>query len=327
VAVARTEYCGQAVTRQGNNAVINRRHKVNSNNLNPNLMRQVSAGGKRASWLWLLASLAVALLLALNPALSAFAAPGDLDLTFSGDGKVTTDFLGNSAIGRAVAIQSDGKIVAAGDNVVSGSNNDFALSRYNADGSLDDSFDADGKVTTDFFGSTDGANAVAIQSDGKIVVAGFADHGASHDDFALARYLSDGSLDTTFDTDGMVVTDFGSTDIAYAVAIQSNGKIVAAGYAGSGTDDFALARFNSNGILDSSFSGDGKVTTDFSGSTDFVQGLVIQGDGKIVAAGASGLDFALARYDSDTPSTPTPTSTPLSTTPTLGRARLSHADN
>src|SRR6187399_2556950 len=100
---------------------------MNSNNLNLSPIHQVSAGGKRQlAWLWLLASLAVALLLALNPALSALAAPGDLDPTFSGDGKVITDFFGGDDIAWALAIQSNGKIVAAGASDVSGSNDDFA---------------------------------------------------------------------------------------------------------------------------------------------------------------------------------------------------------
>ncbi len=335
---------------------------MNSNNPNPNLTRRVSAGGKsKLSRLWLLASLAVALLLALNPALSAFAAPGDLDPTFSGDGKVTTDFLGNGDIARAVAIQTDGKIVAAGYTGVSSSNYDFALSRYYTDGSLDSTFGTGGKVTTDFFASTDQALAVAIQTDGKIVAAGTADHGANSFDFALARYNSNGSLDTTFSGDGKLVTNFlGASDEAFAVAIQTDGKIVAAGYAqgpsrgyfalarynsngsldttfgggvglvttdfrvsaggysmaiqsngkivvagvvdlGGGNQDFALARYNPNGTLDPTFSGDGEVTTDFFGSTDQANALAIQTDGKIVVAGyarhgANSFDFALARY-------------------------------
>ena len=109
---------------------------------------------------------------------------------------------------RSVAIQSDGKIVAAGysDN---GSNDDFALVRYNTDGSLDTSFDSDGKVTTAIGSGTDQAFSVAIQSDGKIVAAGYSDNG-SNDDFALVRYNTDGSLDTSFDSDGKVTTAIGS---------------------------------------------------------------------------------------------------------------------
>ena len=102
--------------------------------------------------------------------------------------------------------------------------------RYNTDGSLDTSFDSDGKVTTAIGSGNDYACSVAIQSDGKIVVAGYSDNG-SNDDFALVRYNTDGSLDTTFDSDGKVTTAIGSgDDQAFSVAIQSDGKIVAAGY-------------------------------------------------------------------------------------------------
>jgi uncharacterized delta-60 repeat protein len=244
---------------------------------------------------------AVALVIAIaNPAA---APPGDLDPTFDGDGRVTTDFAGDFDLANAVAIQGDGKIVAAGDTFVSGSGDDFALARYNTDGSLDTTFDGDGKVTTDFAGGFDAAFGVAIQGDGKIVAAGVAVVSGTGD-FALARYNTDGSLDTSFDGDGKVTTAFGSsTDEAFAVAIQGDGKIVAAGGAVLfGGTDFALARYNTDGSLDTGFDGDGKVTTDFAGITTEARAVAIQGDGKIVAAGTafiSGGDFALARYNTD----------------------------
>ena len=102
--------------------------------------------------------------------------------------------------------------------------------RYNTDGSLDTSFNSDGKVTTAIGSANDYACSVAIQSDGKIVAAGYSDNGSNYD-FALVRYNTDGSLDTSFDSDGKVTTAIGSgDDAAYSVAIQSDGKIVAAGY-------------------------------------------------------------------------------------------------
>ena len=128
----------------------------------------------------------------------------------------------------SVAIQSDGKIVAAGYSD-DGSNDDFALVRYNTDGSLDASFDGDGKVTTAIGSGADQACSVAIQSDGKIVAAGYSNNG-SNEDFALVRYNTDGSLDTNFNSDGKVTTEVGSiNDYAWSVTIQSDGKIVAAG--------------------------------------------------------------------------------------------------
>jgi uncharacterized delta-60 repeat protein len=247
-------------------------------------------------------------------ALARYNSNGTLDTSFSGYGKVTTDFSGGTDGGEAVALQSDGKIVVAGFGYQAGTDFDFALARYDSDGTLDTSFGSDGKVTTDFSGRRDEARAMALQSDGKIVVAGWSNQVGSGDDFALARYNSDGSLDDgtaadstpadSFGSLGKVTTDFSAyNDLAYAVALQSDGKIVVAGYDGQpATDDFGLARYNSDGTLDTSFSGDGKVTADFSGASGRAWAVAMQSDGKIVVAGhvqSPGWDFALARYNSD----------------------------
>ena len=171
------------------------------------------------------------------------AADGDLDTTFDSDGKVTTAIGSGNEQALSVAIQSDGKIVAAGRSS-NGSNDDFALVRYNTDGTLDTTFDSDGKVTTAIGSGTETAYSVAIQSDGKIVAAGFSFNG-SNNDVALVRYNTDGTLDTNFDSDGKVTTDIGSyNDYARSVAIQSDGKIVVAGFSNNGSnDDFALVRY------------------------------------------------------------------------------------
>jgi uncharacterized delta-60 repeat protein len=217
------------------------------------------------------------------------AAPGDLDPTFSGDGKELTS-IRVSAYGNAVAIQSDGRIVAVGGSYAgAGGTHDFALARYMPDGSLDTSFDGDGKLTTDLGGGV--AYSVALQPDGKIVAAGGGAAG-----FALARYLPNGSLDASFDGDGKLTTDLG---VSYGVVLQPDGKIVAAG---RGAGGFALARYNADGSLDTSFDGDGKRTTDFGGG--WACGVALQSDGKIVAVGsAPGFggegDFALARYNAN----------------------------
>src|SRR5438309_5026712 len=135
-------------------------------------------------------------------------------------------------------------------------------------GFADLSFGRAGVTTTDFGGSDDVATAIAVQADGKIVVAGYSDLVDPRYGFALARYNSDGTLDTTFGIDGRVTTDFfGYGDFAYALAIQPDGKIVAAGTADliSGYSDFALARYNKDGSLDQTFGSKGKITTDFYG--------------------------------------------------------------
>jgi uncharacterized delta-60 repeat protein len=218
---------------------------------------------------------------------------GTLDTSFSGDGKQSTDF-GSFDGASGVALQGDGKIVALG----SAGFGDFALARYNPNGTLDTSFSGDGKQTTDF-GGAEGAGRVAIQANGKIVAVG---GGGPGQDFALARYNPNGSLDTSFSGDGKQLTDFGSDgDSAGAVALQGDGRIVAVGRSGGDNGDFALARYNPNGTLDTSFSGDGKQTTDFVGDNDAANGVVLQTNGKMVAAGTcgAGCDFALARYNPD----------------------------
>jgi uncharacterized delta-60 repeat protein len=226
--------------------------------------------------------------------LARYNSDGSLDSTFGSGGLVTTAF-GQFSAADAVVLQPDGKIVAAG----SASSGGFGLARYNSDGSLDSTFGVGGRVTTDFFGGGDAANAVVLQPDGKIIAAGAAFTGQTV--YGLARYNSDGSLDPTFGSGGLVTTAFGQFDIATAVVLQPDGKIVAAGRGGP---DFTLARYNSDGSLDSTFGVGGRVTTDFFGNEDGAWAMALQPDGKIVAAGfatrsGEDIDFALARYNSD----------------------------
>jgi uncharacterized delta-60 repeat protein len=253
----------------------------------------------------------LALLSALLSAMSvapAVEAAGELDPTFGTGGRVLTDVsgTGGSDDAQALVIQPDGKIVVAGTS----RGGDFALARYNLDGSLDFSFGAGGRVLTDDVsgtGSFDQGRALALQADGKIVVAG-----RSGFDFALARYNPDGSLDASFGVGGRVRTDFTGTgtfeEVANALAIQPDGKIVLAGTAdepGPPDFEFALARYNPDGSLDASFGVGGLVLTDVNGADGFddASGLAIQPDGKIVVAGTlevgGGSDFALARYNPD----------------------------
>lgn len=234
------------------------------------------------------------------------AAAGDLDPAFDADGKVSTDFFGDADSALDMVIQPDGRIVVAGSARNSGSNVDFALARYNRDGSLDASFGSGGKVTTDFLNIFDQANALALQPDGKIVAAGITGDQMTRADFALARYNSDGSLDSSFGSGGKVVTDFvGGVDAAGGIALQPDGRIVAAGASFVGMiGDFALVRYNSDGSLDASFGAGGKVTTDFFGLSDGAKAVGLLPDGRIIVAGSSFrsstiTDFALARYNSD----------------------------
>jgi uncharacterized delta-60 repeat protein len=205
-----------------------------------------------------------------------------LDTGFSTDGKVTTDF-GGTDYGRSMAVQTDGKILVAGFSGTSFMDQDFAVARYNSDGSLDTSFSGDGKLTTDFGWSTHG-EAVAVQNDGKIVVAGGSINNSYAFDFALARYNADGSLDTSFSGDGKLTTDLGDDDTAYAMAIQNDGKILVAGETVPGV---GVVRYNSNGTLDTSFAGDGKFTYGAPNGGCIASAMTLQNDGKILIAGYS----------------------------------------
>ena len=286
------------------------------------------------------AALVAALVVGFVFSAGAHAAPGDLDPTFSGDGKQTTDFQFGVSRAAATVRQPDGKIIAVGSvlRTESGDNtyHDFALARYNPNGTLDTSFSGDGKQTTDFgFGAErarwrscssrtarsspsahrgfgrlrarplqpgrltrhellrrrqaddrlrgfDAASGVALQADGKIVAVG---PSGTDGDFALARYNPNGTLDTSFSGDGKQTTDFGSAAATRQAGSRSSRRQDRRGRPAGGAGDFALARYNPNGSLDTSFSGDGKQTTDFGGG-DAANGVAIQGDGKIVAVAA-----------------------------------------
>lgn len=237
----------------------------------------------------------------LLPAVS-LAQAGSLDLSFNNTGIVTTSFGSSSDDGaKSVAIQSDGKIVVAGYSNIGG-NNDFALLRYNDAGSLDSTFGTAGKVTTAIGSSHDVGHAMAIRSNGKIVVGGWSDN-TSGSDFALVQYNTDGSLDNSFGTGGIVTTAVsGASDRVYALSIQSDGKIIVAGSSNvATTTNFALARYNNDGTLDNSFGTSGKVITSFSGQAS-AHSIAIQSTGRIVVGGydRSGYyKFAMAGYNND----------------------------
>ena len=222
---------------------------------------------------------------------------GSFDSNFGDNGHVLTE-PGSVARAQSVAIQADGKIVVAGytsDNDDQGKN--VAVVRYHANGRRDETFGDYGLIETDFNGISDEGKSVAIQPDGKIVVAC-----RTGGDFGMIRYHSDGTLDATFGSNGRVVTSFTEyCDAALDVAIQKDGKIVAVGCAFVNCrHHFALARYNTDGTQDASFGSKGLVVTDFGGVQQTADNVVIQSDGKIIATGESTYGSLIqARYDSD----------------------------
>jgi uncharacterized delta-60 repeat protein len=230
--------------------------------------------------------------------LARYSVSGALDSTFDGDGKVTTDFGGRSDRAGDVAIQADGKIVAAGSGFPAEVRPlDFALARYNRNGTLDGTFGDGGKVLTTFEpNSIESANAVVIQPDGKIVAAGGTrSAGAPRSDLAVARYLPNGSLDPSFDGDGLVMTPISpGHDTVFDLVVQPDGRLIAAGWSNPGGFDIAMARYNTDGSLDSSFDADGKVIAPFRPASTYASHLLVQPDGKILTGGTG-----LARFNPD----------------------------
>lgn len=237
----------------------------------------------------------------------AFAQDGILDYTFGIDGKIKTSLSASLDEAKSVAIQPDGKIIVAGYFIDNSYDNQFAIVRFRQDGSLDSTFGVNGKVTTTKFGSSGSkAYSIALQTDGKILVAGYTNIGIKYV-FAIARYNNNGTLDNTFGSSGKITTSVGTNSCyAFSIALQPDGKIILAGYYNNGSNyDFALVRYNNNGILDNSFGNNGVVVTDINNKYDIAYSVAIQSDGKIVAAGytsddnhTSG-DFILIRYNSD----------------------------
>ncbi|MEO7801939.1 MAG: delta-60 repeat domain-containing protein, partial [Ginsengibacter sp.] len=232
-----------------------------------------------------------------------FTANGSGDITFGKQGHVTTDFRGYPDFLNSLALQSDNKIVAIG-SASNGSNNAFAIARYNANGSPDNTFDVDGKRMT-FIGSFNVYPlSLALLSNNKIIAAGY-NEPPSGNNIVLAKYNIDGSFDHTFHGNGTITENFKQGSTVYTSTIeQPDGKVIAAGYLFNGNDyDFLVSRFNTNGSFDNTFSGDGSQTISFLNSNDYAFALAIQQDGKIIVSGQAiigeNADFALARLNVD----------------------------
>ena len=227
--------------------------------------------------------------------LARYTAAGAADTTFGSSSNilVTTSLAG---FAQAAALRHSGGIVTGG-YVTNSANREFVAAAFNLDGSADTTFGVAG-VTATRFGAGNTrieANAVALQDDGKAVLAGYA-NSLTGRDFALMRLNSDGSLDTTFGDGGWVTTPIGtSTSEARAVAVDSDDRIVVAGTATGTNRDFAVARYLPTGALDASFAGGGTATHNF-GSNDDAYAVLVDSSKKVVVVGQAGNNFGVVRY-------------------------------
>ena len=243
---------------------------------------------------------------------------GDLDPTFGDGGEVLLPAVSGSLIEvvNATAVQPDGKILIAGSagTFSESGQGDFFLERLNSDGSVDTSFGAQGVSMTDFGGVAQ-AKAILIQPDGKIVLGGpdQSAYNAPQSEFALARYNPDGSPDTSFGTGGKVLTQIPGKEDLQSIALVPDGKILAAGPgtyqdpahpmdASYSTGVIDVARYNSDGSLDTSFSGSGYIYRHFESSLDdsfHTAAVAVQGDGKVLVGSGFKIDFAVWRFNVD----------------------------
>lgn len=241
-------------------------------------------------------------------ALLRYDAAGRLDASFGQGGRVVTDVGTSFDSASSVAVQPGGKILVGGNTSLPVAfrltRSDFVLLRYTPDGRPDPTFGQGGRVVTDVAGSHDGANAMAVQPDGKILLVGSASNG-QNDDIAVVRYTPDGRPDPTFGQGGKVVTPVGrGNDVAFGVAVQPGGRVVVVGETGQeGGTDFVLLRYLPDGRPDPTFGDGGRVITAFGPGPDAIYGLALQPGGQVLVSGSTwngeDYDIALARYGTD----------------------------
>lgn len=241
-------------------------------------------------------------------ALLRYDAAGRLDPAFGKGGRVVTDVGTSFDSASSVVVQTGGKLLVGGNSSAPVAYrltlSDFVLLRYTPDGRLDSTFGQGGRVVTDVAGFHDGVNAMTVQPDGKIILAGSASNGQD-DDIAVVRYTPDGRPDPAFGQGGKVVTPLGKgNDVAYGVAVQPDGRVVVAGETGQGgATDFVVLRYTPDGRPDPGFGNGGQVITSFGDGPDGVHGLALQPDGNVVVGGSAwngeDYDLALARYGAD----------------------------
>ncbi|WP_165065984.1 Ig-like domain-containing protein [Paludisphaera rhizosphaerae] len=236
-----------------------------------------------------------------NFAVQRFNADGSPDATFNNGLAAVLGMTGRSMVGKAVAVQADGKILVGGYFQDQGSSTwNMQLARLTADGRLDSSFGTGGWVTLiPTSGFYNEIWDLAVLSDGKILIGGSIYNSSTSNDFAVVRLNSIGSLDSTFGSGGYATTSFSNgSDRGYKLAVQPDGKILLAGssFGGNASSTFAVARWTSDGRLDSAFGSGGKLATDVPGNYDEARGVAVQPDGKILVAGSSSNGMTMVRY-------------------------------
>lgn len=229
---------------------------------------------------------------------------GSLDSTFSGDGKLEFQLAEVNCFAMDVALQSDGRIVCAGPGQVIGSSFDPGVARCLPDGTLDSTFSDDGKVTIPWCIFFDDVRAVAIQQDGKILIAGADSVSSQASTIAVSRFFADGTLDSAFGQNGTVMaqTGIGSDTRCNAMAVDPDGNILLAGTFRSSATEFKsyLCRLDDNGTFDPAFGVGGEFIHSTPGMREQIWGMALQPDGAIVLAGLGGDytigDVLLMRY-------------------------------
>ncbi|MBK8966458.1 MAG: hypothetical protein IPM36_07215 [Lewinellaceae bacterium] len=219
-----------------------------------------------------------------------------LDPDFGIAGKILTQISPGDDKGNAMALLPNGKIILAGNTLGSPGNVDWALAQYLPNGKLDTTFGDKGIVITDFGNADESANAIAVQPDGKIILAGYTSNPLTSRDFALARYLPNGTLDSSFGNAGRVTTDsLSGVQTAFCLLLLPNGYIVVAGSSGpAGSVGFFLAQYDTNGNLNPTFGTNGFVSKFYS-DHDNIYSIALQADGKLVATGYTEL-FGFMSY-------------------------------
>jgi uncharacterized delta-60 repeat protein len=228
---------------------------------------------------------------------------GSFDNTFSDDGIDRISVGNNYDIAYSLILDKNNRIVLAGNSYTETGPQDYSVIRLKTDGTLDSTFSDDGKLIFPIGVSDDQARSVTLDENGKLLIAGLSYNGKNYD-FSAARVNDDGNLDSTFDEDGKVMIHSNGIDEAKSMVIDSDGKVLAAGFSYTGSDnDFSIVRLNADGSLDKTFNHSGKLTIPVGDGDDVANCIALDASGKILVAGRSVHDgqgtFSIVRLLTD----------------------------